>query len=201
MEPKLQIPFQANVGSALTFLRRALPFAAVALAMMSLTLLVACGGGNGDAGSSNGSASTPSSPGATTAAPVATQPPATAEAAPATGSGSEVIFVLARDFEVFDLNLTAGDTVSVSYSSFGRSSGGITRGSDFDDKRVGAGSAAGDVILTVLNPVEDQLLNEDQTANNTVEFQADLTGVYQLVFSNPYRLQGLEVTVDYVINP
>ena len=45
------------------------------------------------------------------------------------------------------------------------------------------------------------MLDEPQTPSNTVEFQADINGTYQLVFSNPYLLQGLEVTVDYTINP
>ena len=200
MESKLQMPFQANVGSTMTFLRRALPIAAVALAMMSLTLLVACGGGNGDNGSSNGSASTPGSSAATPAAQAATQPPATAEVAPAAVSGTEELFVGATNFGIFELNLSAGVTASVTYSSVGLSTGGITTGGKFAAES-GAGSAEGDVILTVLNPIEEQILNVDRMGNNTVEFQADHTGAYQLVFANPYRLQGLQIILDYVINP
>ena len=111
----------------------------------------------------------------------------------------ETIFVVARGFEVFELTLAAGDTVSLTYSSLGRSSGGITTGGKFAGDE-GAGSAEGDVILTVLNPIEDQVLDEEQTDNNTVEFQADIAGAYQLVFSNPYLLQGLEVTIEYTIS-
>ena len=89
--------------------------------------------------------------------------------------------------------------MSLSYSSLGRSSGGITKGGEFAGDE-GAGSAEGDVILVVLNPVEDRVLETERTDNNTVEFQADINGTYQLVFSNPYLLQGLEVNIDYAIN-
>ena len=115
------------------------------------------------------------------------------------GRATETIFVVARGFEVFELTLAAGNTVSITYSSLGRSSGGITTGGRFAGDE-GAGSAEGDVILTVLNPIDDQVLDEEQTDNNTVGFQADINGTYQLVFSNPYLLQGLEVTVDYTIS-
>ena len=180
--------------------RKPAPFHRLALLTILLALpiallaLAACGGG--DNGGNGGSDSTATSGVTATipAAPAATQPPAAA-----TGSGTEKLFVLAVNYETMELNLTAGDTARIAYSSFGRSSGGIT---DTDERsETGAGSAEGDVILTVLNPVEDQVLNEEQTDNNTVEFQAELSGGYQLVFSNPYRLQGLDVTVDYAINP
>lgn len=197
MQTKSQIPFQANVGASLSRLHRILPIAAVALALMSLSLLVACGGGNGDDTPSNGSGSTPAAPAATPAAPAAT--PAPVDAAPTTGSGMEELFVAALGFGVFELNLTAGDTASVTYASVGLSTGGITSGR-FGDQS-GAGSAEGEVILTVVNPIEEQILNEERISTNTVEFQADVTGVYQLVFNNPYRLQGLQVNLDYTINP
>ncbi len=198
MQPKLQFHLFPSRGTIATPLGRFVPLVVLSLALIVLSALAACGGGdNGD----NGGA-VPATPAATAeipAAPAATQPPAPAEAAPATGSGTETIFVVARGFEVFELTLAAGNTVSITYSSLGRSSGGITTGGRFAGDE-GAGSAEGDVILTVLNPIEDQLLDEEQTDNNTVEFQADINGTYQLVFSNPYLLQGLEVTVDYTIS-
>ena len=198
MQPKLQFRSFSSCRTVAASLGRFLPLVALSLALIALSALAACGGGdNGDNGGS-GSAATPSAPATTPAAPAATPPPAPADAAPATGSGTEVIFVVARGFEVFELNLAAGNTVSLTYSSLGRSSGGITTGGRFAGDE-GAGSAEGDVILTVLNPIEDQVLNADRTDNNTVEFQADVNGTYQLVFSNPYLLQGLEVTVDYTI--
>ena len=197
MQPKLQFRFFAGCRTITTSLGRFAPLAALSLALIALSALAACGGGgNGDSGGT--SPDTPAATAATPSAPAATEPPAAA--APATGSGTETIFVVARGFEVFELTLNAGDTVSLTYSSLGRSSGGITTGGRFAGDE-GAGSAEGDVILTVLNPVEDQVLDEERTANNTVEFQADINGTYQLVFSNPYLLQGLEVIVDYTINP
>lgn len=185
--------------------RKTSPFHRFALLTILLALpialfaLAACGGGNNGGNGASNSTATSGAPAITPDAPAATQPPAPAEAVPAAGSGTEKLFVLALNYETMELNLTAGDTARIAYSSFGRSSGGIT---DTDERsETGAGSAEGDVILTVLNPVEDQVLNEEQTDNNTVEFHAELSGVYQLVFSNPYRLQGIDVTVEYAINP
>lgn len=181
------------IGKTSSFMRLALLTTLLALSIVLFTL-AACGGGDDGGNGGNDSTAMSGAPATTPATPAATQHPA-----PATGAGTEKLFVLAVNYKTMELNLTAGDTARITYSSFGRSSGGIT---DSDERsETGAGSAEGDVILTVLNPVDDQVLNEDQTDNNTVEFQAELSGVYQLVFSNPYRLQGLDVTVDYTINP
>ena len=195
MQPELHVPLFSGCRTIAASLGRFAPLVALSLALIALSALAACGGGgNGD----NGGAA-PATAAAPAATPAATQPPAPADTAPATGSGTETIFVVARGFEVFELTLAAGNTVSITYSSLGRSSGGITTGGRFAGDE-GAGSAEGDVILTVLNPIDDQVLDEEQTDNNTVEFQADINGTYQLVFSNPYLLQGLEVTVDYTIS-
>ena len=202
----MQSPFFLDFDATVIFLRRFVPLLALSVALIALAALTACGGesSNGDNGS-NGGGTTPVAPAATAppAVPAATPTPDAgggSDTTPATGTGTETIFVIARGFEIFELALAAGDTVSVNYSSLGRSSGGITTGGKFAGDE-GAGSAAGEVILVVLNPVEEQVLSAEQVETNTVEFQADITGKYQLVFSNPYLLQGLEVTVDYTINP
>ena len=202
MQPKLHARLFSRCRTITASLGRFAPLVALSLTLIAFSALAACGGGgNGDDGDNGGaSPSTPTTTDTTPSASGATPPPAPADAASATGSGTETIFVVARGFEVFELTLAAGDTVSITYSSLGRSSGGITTGGKFAGDE-GAGSAEGDVILTVLNPIEEQVLDEERTDNNTVEFQADIAGTYQLVFSNPYLLQGLEVTVDYTINP
>ena len=102
-----------------------------------------------------------------------------------------------------ELSLAAGDTVRVAYSAIGASTGGITWGSDVggEGEKQGPGSAKGEVIFTVLNPIEDQILNVDQMENYTAEFQADIDGKYKLVFTNPFLVHGLIVPVDYTINP
>ena len=175
-------------------LMRLLPLAAAALTLIALLALAACGGGDSD--------DTPTA----APAPAATQAPAdsgtsgtTTDAAPpaqaSPASGTENLFILSRKFESFQLNLVAGDTVSVTYSSVGASTGGPGNTSG------GGGKVASDVRLTVVDPIEEQILNVDQIESNTIEFQADLNGTYNLVFVNPYLLQALSVTVDYIINP
>ena len=102
-----------------------------------------------------------------------------------------------------ELSLAAGDSVRIAYSAIGASTGGITRGGDVggEKEKQGPGSAKGEVIFTVLNPIEDQILNVDQMENNTAEFQADIHGTYKLVFTNPFLVHGLIVPVEYAINP
>lgn len=206
MRFKLLVPYHANFRTFAATLRRSLPLAAVALALIALSALVACGGGsddNGDAAQPPPATQPPAATGAGNGASTPTQPPADSGPAPTTGSNAVELFILALRFDSIELNLTAGDTVSVAYSAIGASTGGITQGGGQGGAREkqGPGTATGEVSLTVLNPVEEQILNVEQMSSNTAEFQADLTGMYQMVFSNPFRLQGLIVPVEYTINP
>ncbi len=163
---------------------------AIALALVALS---ACS----EAGDNNPSASTPPP----TSPPDVPQPPAAAVDVPSPGSGAEDLFVLPGGFETMELILLGGDSVTVTYSAIGASTGGITKGGDVggEKEKQGPGTAKGEVILTILNPVEDQILNVEQLESNTAEFQADLDGKYQLVFSNPFRLQGIIVPVEFTI--
>ena len=193
MHPPTQTRSSVKRQTDNTPLMRLLPLAAVALTLIALLALAACGGGNDDT-------PTPAPAPAATQAPAdsGTPEPTTGAAPPAQASpasGTENLFILSRKFESFELNLVAGDIVSVTYSSVGASTGGPGNTSG------GGGKVASDVGLTVVDPIEEQILNVDQIESNTVEFQADLNGVYNLVFQNPYRLQALSVTVDYTINP
>ena len=222
MRFKLQVPCHSNFRTTVATLQRFLPLAAVALALIALSALAACGGGSdGDGGATQTQPATPvptasgagndASPPTQPATPVPTasgagsdaspptQAPADSGPAPTTDSGTEELFVLSLDFESLELNLTAGDTVSVTYSAIGASTGGITTGGKGAEG--GAGTATAEVTLTVLNPIEEQILIVEKMSSNTVEFQAELTGTYQMVFSNPFRLQALIVPVEYTINP
>ncbi len=52
-----------------------------------------------------------------------------------------------------------------------------------------------------MDPNEEQLITVEQVHSHTINFKAELTGTHKLVFSNPYLLQGLAVTVNYMISP
>ena len=202
MRFKLRVPCHSNFRTTAATLQRFLPLAAVALALIALSALAACGGGSdGDGGATQTQPATPvpTASGAGSEASPPTQAPADSGPAPTTDSGTEELFVLSLDFESLELNLTAGDTVSVTYSAIGASTGGITTGGKGAEG--GAGTATAEVTLTVLNPIEEQILIVEKMSSNTVEFQAELTGTYQMVFSNPFRLQALIVPVEYTINP
>ncbi len=158
--------------------------ALAALALIAMVALAACGGG-----------------GDTAATPAATQAPAdsgttvddTPPAQPSSTSGTEDLFILSRRFQSLELTLTAGDNVSVTYDSVGATTGGPGNLS-------GEGKVTAEVKLTIVDPVEEQIIVVDNMQTNTLEFQAELSGLYQLVFENPYLLQALSVNVDYTIN-
>ena len=180
-------PSNQNTPSAYrkTTIMRLLPLAAAAMALIVLLALAACGGSdNGD-----------NAP-AVTAAPAVTQAAASTDAgaAPTSGDGVEDLFIISRGFESFSLNLTAGDTINVSYDAVGATTGGPGNLS-------GEGRVTAEVELTVVDPIEEQILTVEQMQSNTIEFQAELTGTYQLVFQNPFLLQAMSVTVNYTINP
>ena len=200
MRFKLQVPSHSNFRTTAATLQRFLPLVAVALALIALSALTACGGGSDDDG---GAAQTPAAAQAPTAsgngASTPTQAPAVSGPAPTTGSDAVELFITSLDFESVELSLSAGDTVSVTYSAIGASTGGITTGGK--GERGGAGTATAEVDLAVINPIEEHILNVERMSSNTAEFQAKLTGKYQMVFSNPFRLQALIVPVEYTINP
>ena len=196
MQPSTQNPPSAYRKTAKTPIMRLLPLAAAGLALIVLLALAACGG-SGDDGDT---------PPAVTQAPPPADTSATANTGdtsstqtnagtpPISGTGVEDLFIISRGFKSFGLNLTAGDTVSVSYEAVGASTGGPSNLS-------GEGRVTAEVKLTVVDPIEEQIITLDQMQSNTIEFQAELTGTYQLVFANPYLLQALSVTVNYTINP
>ena len=201
MRFKLQVPSHSNFRTTAATLQRFLPLVAITIVLIALSALTACGGGSDDDG---GAAQTPVT---TAQAPTAsgngastpTQAPAVSGPAPTTGSDAVELFITSLDFESVELSLSAGDTVSVTYSAIGASTGGITTGGK--GERGGAGTATAEVTLTVIDPIGEHILDVEKMSSNTVEFQAELTGTYQMVFSNPFRLQALIVPVEYTINP
>ena len=202
MRFKLQVPGCSKFRTSAATLQGFLPLVAVALALIALSALTACGGGSDDGGATQTQATATQATTAPTTgsnASTPTQAPAVSGPAPTTGSDAVELFITSLDFESLELNLTAGDTVSVTYSAIGASTGGITTGGK--GERGGAGTATAEVDLAVINPIEEHILNVERMSSNTAEFQAKLTGKYQMVFSNPFRLQALIVPVEYTINP
>ena len=106
-------------------------------------------------------------------------------------SGSEELFIRPLGSELIQLDLTAGDTLTVSYLAKSALKGiGISVGED---------PVA--VEFSILDPLNERLLEVEAMMENSVEAQAELTGTYQMVFSNSFRLLGLIVDVEYTINP
>ena len=102
------------------------------------------------------------------------------------GSGSEELFIIAQDSELIQLDLNAGDTLKVSYFAIGATTGGY---------------APGNIEFVMLGPLDELLLEVEALEDNYVAVQVNATGTHQLVFTNPARLQGHEVPVEYAINP
>ena len=96
---------------------------------------------------------------------------------------------MSQDSELIELDLNAGDTLTVSY--FG--SGAVTSNRDIP--------LLLPVEFVILDPLKERLLEVKAQEENSVEVQVAITGTHQLVFTNPVRLQGRIVSVDYYIAP
>lgn len=106
--------------------------------------------------------------------------------------GFEVIFVVIQSSESIQLDLLAGDLLKVSYVSLERTTGNINIRPVVD----------GPVVpFRIIDPLGGTVLQVEALHENQVELRVDHTGAYQMVFTNPYPLQGLEVHVEYAVNP
>ena len=102
-------------------------------------------------------------------------------------SGSEELFIIAQVSELIQLDLNAGDTLKVSYSAVGATTGGY---------------APGNVEFVILGPLDELLLEVEALEDNYVAVQVKATGTHQLVFTNPYTPSGPNRSlVEYTINP
>ena len=87
------------------------------------------------------------------------------------------------------MDLNAGDTLVISYSGYGA--------------QIGTARTAllVPVDFLILDPANEPLLEVGGLVENFVDVQVEISGIHQLVFTNPARLQGLSVLVDYYISP
>ena len=118
-----------------------------------------------------------------------TTPPAQVASLSVPSSGSEELRILSQDSELFELDLNDGDTLIISYSGFAPQ-GANARTALFVP-----------VDFLILDPANEPLLEVGALEENSVEVQVAITGTHQLVFTNPARLQGRIVSVDYYIVP
>ena len=57
------------------------------------------------------------------------------------------------------------------------------------------------VEFLILDPANEPLLEVGALEENSVDVQVEISGIHRLVFTNPARLQGRIVSVDYYIAP
>ena len=105
-------------------------------------------------------------------------------------SGDEILFIPSQNTELFELDLNAGDTLKVSCFTSVAVIGTST-----------ASPPPSPIEFLILDPANEPLLEVGGLGENSVEVQVETTGTHQLVFTNPARLQGLIVDVEYAISP
>lgn len=110
---------------------------------------------------------------------------------PVSSSGTEKLFLSADQFDQVIIPLVAGDVLKITYTSEVSISPGLG----------GTGQQQRGVVLVVLDPLGDQLLTVEVMAMNTVEVAAEISGQHEIVFINPNQLEGLNVNLEYSINP
>lgn len=172
--------------------KKYLMYAVLALALIASLALAACGGGDDDSPTPTPTATT--APGGNGGGGETPGPSDGNGGSSTPSSGTEELFIRDKDFDIVDVNLNAGDVLRVTYDTIGATTGGPNPGS-------GEGLVTSQIELVILNPIDERILTVEAKKADSVELQADLTGKYQLVFTNPFALQAISVTVDYIVNP
>ncbi len=160
--------------------------AAFVSAIFATLLFSACGGSDSD----QEAASTPTRSDGTAAAtrlPATTAPAATRVST----SSQEKLFLSADQFDEVDVDLTAGDLLRVVYTSEVTISPGLG----------GTGHQERGVLMVILDPNEEQHITVEESSDHSVDMTAALTGTHKIVFINPNQLEGLNVNLEYFINP
>ena len=104
-------------------------------------------------------------------------------------SGSEDLYIISQDSELIELDLNAGDTLVISYSGYGAPIGTART------------ALLVPVDFLILDPANEPLLEVGGLGENFVDVQVEISGIHQLVFTNPARLRALEALVEYAVNP
>ena len=141
--------------------------------------------GSTDPGDTTPPASTVSQAGSTD--PGDTTPPTQAAGLSVPSYGDEILFIISQDSELIELDLNAGDTLVISYSGYGTQTANART------------ALLVPVDFLILDPTNEPLLEASGLVENFVNVQVEISGIHQLVFTNPARLQGLVVPVDYYI--
>ena len=89
------------------------------------------------------------------------------------------------------MELTAGDLLRVVYTSAVSISPGLG----------GTGHQERGVQLAVLDPNKERLITAEESADNSVDVVVEVTGRHEIVFINSNQLEGLNVNLEYFINP
>ena len=179
---KAQIGYKLGID----MLWRLLIATTLATIILGTGVLAACGGSAPDDGVETNQPQLDNRP-----EPTAQPNTETPEPARVSTSSKEKLFLSADQFDEVEVRLTAGDLLRVVYTSEVTISPGLG----------GTGHQERGVIMVVLDPNEEQHITAEASSENTVEVMAAQTGSHKIVFINPNRLEGLNVNVEYFINP
>ena len=174
--------------------KKYLMYAVLALALITSLALAACGGGDDDSPTPTLTPTATTAPGGNGGGGETPGGNGGGGVTPGPSSGAAELFIRDRGFDIVDVNLNAGDILKVTYDTIGATTGG-------PQSLSGEGVVTSQIELVILNPIDERILTVEAKRGDTVEVQADITGKYQLVFTNPFALQAISVTVEYAINP
>lgn len=180
----MKVPFAYKLD--IEMFKRLPVLTVLAILLMAAGVLVACGGSASD--DDVVSTQPPSEDRPTpTAQPTIKAP----ESTKASSSSQEKLFLSADQFDEVEVELTAGDLLRVVYTSEVSISPGLG----------GTGHQERGVQLVVVDPNEEQLITAEELAENSIEVVAEVSGLHEIVFINPNKLEGLNVNLEYFINP
>ena len=180
----MKVPIGYKLG--FDMIGRLLIVTTLATMILAAAVLTACGGSTPDDGAETTQPQTGDRP-----EPTAQPATATPEPARASTSSKEKLFLSADQFDEVEVQLTAGDLLRVVYTSEVTISPGLG----------GTGHQERGAIMVILDPNEERHFTAEASSDNTVEVTAALTGNHKIVFINPNQLEGLNVNVEYFVNP
>ena len=158
----------------------------ITVLIVTAGLLAACGDSTPDNGADSTQPPSESRP-----EPTAQPATATPEPEGVSTSYKEKLFLSADQFDEIEVQLTAGDLLRVVYTSEVTISPGLG----------GTGHQERGAIMVILDPNEEQQITAEASSDNIVEVTAAFTGTHKIVFINPNQLEGLNVNVEYFVNP
>ena len=153
--------------------------ALLVITLMGVSALTACETGHDTINPPTAPPTTTATPASTVSLDGSTDPGSTTPPTDAVGlstpiAGHETLFMPGKTSELIELDLNSGDTLTVSYITFGTSIGTSTA----------SPPSPRPIDFLILDPANEPLLEAGGLVENFVDVQVEISGIHRFVFTN-----------------